>query len=134
VNKALHKLAPRFPGINCWRKAIVNHIWFASQNCGESSDELIRIWESMLNHVQNKHEWVDSKGIARKCLHAPLSDEKIQSTDWIEDEIEIHVLKKVYLYHVTKKGLQVNKLLQFTGFVQYTPHQRIEAMQIFCSY
>jgi hypothetical protein len=97
VNKALNKLTPKYPGINYWKKAIVNHIWFASQNCGESSDELIRIWESMLNHVQNIHEWVDKKGITRKCLHAPLTQEKIEWTDWIENEIEIHVLKKVFI-------------------------------------
>jgi hypothetical protein len=51
----------------------------------------------MLNHVQNIHEWVDKKGIARKCLHAPLTQEKIEWTDWIENDIEIHVLKKVII-------------------------------------
>lgn len=52
----------------------------------------------MLNHVQNIHEWVDEDGTSRKCMHAPLSEEKIEWTDWIESEIEIHVLTKVLIF------------------------------------
>jgi hypothetical protein len=60
--------------------------------------------------VQNIHEWVDKKGIARKCLHAPLTQEKIDWTDWIENEI--HVLKKVIIYILnTKYELIINKNL-----------------------
>jgi len=59
---------------------------------------LMSTWSSLLNHVQNIHSWVDKKGKSCSCQHAPLTDEQIEWTDWVDDENDLEILKKVNIF------------------------------------
>jgi len=93
LNKVLAILAKQNPNLADWTKSISNHVWYAAENCQESEDELIRIWEALLYHIQDIHEWTDADGTQRKCGHEELGEDRVWK-NWLTEE-EIQMLKKV---------------------------------------
>jgi hypothetical protein len=95
LNKALTKVAKRSKGIACWQKAIVNHLWFSCATCGGCEATLLLTWSSLMNHVRNKHEWVNHLNEVERCQHEKLSDEHIEWTHWLTDKKDLVALDKV---------------------------------------
>lgn len=98
LNKALTKAAQKSKGIASWQKAIINHLWFACATCGGCEETLLKTWMSLMNHVRNKHEWLNDKNEVESCQHEPLSEEHIEWTNWLQDKKDLLALDKVVIF------------------------------------
>jgi hypothetical protein len=93
--KALTKTAVKSKGIACWQKAIINHLWFSCATCGGCEVTLLKTWASLMNHVRNKHEWVNHKREVERCQHDTLSEEHVEWTKWLTGKNDLLALDKV---------------------------------------
>ncbi|OCT67836.1 hypothetical protein XELAEV_18039140mg [Xenopus laevis] len=67
-----------------YAKSLREKIAAASKKRSKGNEEdLKEKWQSVLYHVQNKHNWRKGKKY-HKCVHAPLSKEEIKNTNWLD--------------------------------------------------
>ena len=72
---------------------------------------LLSKWLSLLYHIQNVHTWTEH-GVEKKCLHAPLSEEHILETKWLEKDSEPFIA----LSGIVKEKRLLNDLQHMTLF------------------
>ncbi len=78
-----------------WIPAIKNHLWFSSSTCEGDEVKLVERWQSLSQHITNKHSW-DQGQTVHECAHADLREEEEEVVKWLDPESPAHVeLNKV---------------------------------------
>ena len=73
-----------------WRRSIVNHLhWVASSTGDGDGKVMLAKWESLINHLQNKHDGHDP--LFPACLHEPLHA-VTRNKDWFEAGMHLVIL------------------------------------------
>lgn len=85
VSKKLEAAAKKHSGVEIrpWIKSIVNHCHWTSLSCGDDGDLKRAKWESIVNHVVNKHH--DHSTAYPRCEHQPITTER----QWLKEGIVI---------------------------------------------
>lgn len=96
IKKMLMKFkAKKYAELMPWVKSIINHFWWCCATCNGDANLLKEKWLSILYHIQNKHEWENSK-IYKKCCHPPLSKEEASRKPWLKpNSPAFNALRKV---------------------------------------
>ncbi|XP_040189237.1 uncharacterized protein LOC120920891 [Rana temporaria] len=74
INRKLLQLAKKSinKGLLPWVRPVLLHFYFCSAHCKGEEDVFRNIWQSVLHHVINEHEW-EIDGVKKNCLHDPMS-------------------------------------------------------------
>ncbi len=77
LKKRLRALGKRtnFGLVNAWMQKILNHMFFACEECRGDKDKLVHIWKSCKLHVINDHS---------KCLHGSLTPAEQKRKAWFD--------------------------------------------------
>ncbi|XP_056021023.1 uncharacterized protein LOC125667202 isoform X2 [Ostrea edulis] len=86
-----------------WCKDIMNHFWFSCRRA-ESYEEFMGIWQSVLQHITDTHEWILSHGGVNHCLHGELGEEE-RTKPWLSPTKHAHVLKDLAAVVLNKRLL-----------------------------
>ena len=113
--------------MNCWVKAITNHLWWCSSNCNGDKDWLEESWISIVHHSVNEHSFEGE--VVKECHHAPIDQETSLKKKWLKKGSRAHnALREVVLDKRLRKDIgQLSELLPFnqkyvcifTYFVDY---------------
>ena len=94
-----------------WIKSVTLHLWWCSATCEGSEDVLREKWESILNHIVNKHTW-NGNTYFHKCCHPDLTTRQIRKKKWLKpDSLAFVALEKVVLDKRLSKDIA--KLTEF---------------------
>jgi hypothetical protein len=109
-------------GLQAWRQSVTNHLWWSASTC-EGKEQLLREkWFSILQHIQNRHEWTGCE-FFHKCCHERLSRRDQKDVMWLKpDSAAFHTLQKI----VTDKNL-------LKAFPQITEFCHTGSLEIFHS-
>lgn len=83
-----------------WIKPIGNHLFWCSENCNGDAETLRQMWQSVMEHISNKHAFKKKYPKYPKCLHSKYSKTKAKRKKWIKkgsaayDSVEKVVMDK----------------------------------------
>ncbi|XP_075710913.1 uncharacterized protein LOC142744244 [Rhinoderma darwinii] len=66
-----------------WIPSIKKHLWWCSGTSNGNAKVLRELWQSVLMHVTDRHEWDDGE-IYHACAHRPLTKGERQCQPWIK--------------------------------------------------
>ncbi len=89
-----------------WIKPVLNHLWWAAQNCNSDPIELREKWISAIYHVTDQHEWPHFD-VYHTCAHPPLTQRERRKKKWLKpDSSEHQALKQVVMDQVLVQDIQ----------------------------
>ncbi len=72
-----------------WIKPLINHLWWACQNCNHNPIELREKWISCIYHITDKHTW-DNFEVYHRCPHPTLPPEVRRKKKWLKPGSQPH--------------------------------------------
>ncbi|XP_071852672.1 uncharacterized protein [Apostichopus japonicus] len=94
ISSKLRKIAKKKGNeeIECWIKAINNHVWYCSTNCGKDPSMLLEMWMSLSHHITGKHSWHDDERFQsfKESCHQPIDPEISRRKRWLVDGSPAH--------------------------------------------
>jgi hypothetical protein len=103
--------------LNCWVKAITNHLWWCSSNCNGDKDWLEESWISIVHHSVNEHSFEGE--VVKECHHAPIDQETSLKKKWLKKGSRAHnALRKVVLDKRLRKDIRQLSEFCHTGSLE----------------
>ena len=92
---------------------IVNHLYWAVQNCGQNAEVLVERFNSVLHHIVNRHKFP-----GKYYTECPTHNET-HEYDWLEVGSTAHeVLREIIMQPMFQKDLQKLNLNIFTTHLE----------------
>ncbi|XP_068759638.1 uncharacterized protein [Montipora capricornis] len=109
--KGCEELAP-------WIQSISNHLWWSAATCDSSVQMLWEKWNSVLDHVSNRHKWFGNS-LFHQCCHRRSSSSEAKKICWIKPGTPAHIaLEEVVLNNKLLKDLAKLTELCHTGEIE----------------
>lgn len=101
--------------VNLWKRSIRNHIyWVASSSADQTSEVMVAKWESVANHIQNKHRHTNP--LYPRCEHKRLTGPD-RKKKWMTPNTEV---TEALVDLITKKSLLKDVAMLSTGDQTYS--------------
>lgn len=102
LKKKMKKNFIKFPNLLAWSKSISNHLWWCSQTCAGSADNLLAKWRNLLMHLRNQHT---------HCEHTELAPEESRKKAWILENSDVKKMRS--LIEDTRLNNDLKKCTEF---------------------
>ncbi|KAG8598033.1 hypothetical protein GDO81_002475 [Engystomops pustulosus] len=105
-----------------WIPSIRKHLWWCSGTICGNSEVLRELWQSVLMHVTDRHNW-DHGEIYHACFHRPLTKLEHDCQPWIKENSEpYHALYDVVMNPKVLKDLDHLSQFLHTGEMEVYYH------------
>lgn len=101
-------------------KSIIRHFWFCSERCEGNREKLVEMWQSIVSHVVNIHEFSSMKHY-HICAHPALTYEQQEKRKWLSSGSDAHVALKTIVMNdrFTKDLKQINNYSHTSALESY---------------